>query len=184
VGTGDVLRRDQALGRWVSVHPRRGRHSPTEAKGKIPSLAEVYDEFAEVPINAEIKGERPGNEEAAWRVIESAEERTIMVSESTPTIRRFHEASCGLVATASSSAKLISFYLLSRLGLGRLASPCYQALQGPETYYGLHVVTPGFVRVAHEQGLRVDVWTSTPNPTCAACLATEWTASLPAGHLD
>jgi glycerophosphoryl diester phosphodiesterase len=87
-----------------------------------------------------------------------------VVSESTPTIRRFHEASCGLVARASSSAELISFYLLSRFGLGRLASPRYQALQGPETYYGLHVVTPGFVRVAHEQGLRVDVWTLDTEP--------------------
>jgi glycerophosphoryl diester phosphodiesterase len=63
------------------------------------------------------------------------------------------------VATASSSAELISFYLLSRLGLSRSVRPRYQALQGPETYHGLRIVTPGFIRAAHGQGLRVDVWT-------------------------
>jgi glycerophosphoryl diester phosphodiesterase len=63
------------------------------------------------------------------------------------------------VATASSSAELISFYLLSRLGLSRAVRPRYQALQGPETYYGLRIVTPGLIRAAHGQGLRVDVWT-------------------------
>jgi glycerophosphoryl diester phosphodiesterase len=128
---------------------------------RIPTLEEVYDEFTEVPINVEIKGERPGIEEAVWRIIEEAgaEDRTLVVSENTPTIRRFREVSGGRVATASSSAEMISFYLLSRLGLSRSARPRYQALQGPETYHGLRIVTPGFIRAAHGQGLRIDVWT-------------------------
>jgi glycerophosphoryl diester phosphodiesterase len=139
-----------------------GRTFPYRGEGiRIPTLEEVYDEFTEVPINVEIKGERPGIEEAVWRVIEAAgaEDRTLVVSESTPTIRRFREVSGGRVAAASSSAELISFYLLSRLGLSRSARPRYQALQGPETYHGLRIVTPGFIRAAHERGLRVDVWT-------------------------
>jgi glycerophosphoryl diester phosphodiesterase len=139
-----------------------GRTFPYRGDGiRIPTLEEVYEEFAEVPINVEIKGERPGIEEAVWRIIEEAgaEDRTLVVSESTLTIRRFREVSGGRVATASSSAELISFYLLSRLGLGRSARPRYQALQGPETYYGLRIVTPGFIRAAHGQRLRVDVWT-------------------------
>jgi glycerophosphoryl diester phosphodiesterase len=37
--------------------------------------------------------------------------------------------------------------------------PPYQALQGPETYKGLRVDTPGLMRAAHARGLRVDVWT-------------------------
>jgi glycerophosphoryl diester phosphodiesterase len=140
----------------------RGATFPFRGEGiRIPTLEEVYEEFVEVPINIEIKGERAGIEEAVWRVIEAAgaEERTLVVSESTPTIRRFREASGGRVATASSSVELISFYFLSRLGLSRSARPRFQALQGPETYHGLRVVTPGFIRAAHERGLRVDVWT-------------------------
>jgi glycerophosphoryl diester phosphodiesterase len=144
-----------------------GETFPYRGEGiKIPTLEQVYEEFVEEPINIEIKGERPGIEEAVWRVIEAAEaeERTLVVSESTPTIRRFREASSGRVATASSSMELISFYLLSRVGLSRLSKPRYQALQGPETYHGLRVATPDFVRAAHKQGLRVDVWTIDTEP--------------------
>jgi glycerophosphoryl diester phosphodiesterase len=140
---------------------------PCRGEGiRIPTLEEVYDEFTEVPINVEIKGERPGIEEAVWRVIEAAgaEDRTLVVSESTPTIRRFREVSGGRVATASSSAELILFWLLSRLRLGGLSKPSYQALQGPETYRGLRIVTPELVRGAHKRGLRVDVWTIDHEP--------------------
>ena len=139
-----------------------GATFPFRGEGiRVPTLEEVYDAFLEVPINVEIKGERPGIEEALWRIIESAgaEERTLVVSESAPTIRRFREASGGRVATASSSVELISFYLLSRLGLSGSSKARYQALQGPETYHGLRIMTPGFIRAAHERGLRVDVWT-------------------------
>jgi glycerophosphoryl diester phosphodiesterase len=139
-----------------------GRTFPHRGKDvRVPTLEEVYDEFGELPMNIEIKGKRPGIEEAVWRIIEAAgaEERTLVVSESMTTIRRFRDASGGRVATASSSVELISFYLLSRLGLSGLSRPRYQALQGPETYHGLRIVTSGFIRAAHERGLRVDVWT-------------------------
>jgi glycerophosphoryl diester phosphodiesterase len=139
-----------------------GRTFPYRGQGiRIPTLVEVYDEFVEVPINVEIKGERAGIEEAVWRIIEKAgaENRTLVVSENTPTIRRFREVSSGRVTTASSRAELILFYVLGRLGLGRLVRPRYRSLQGPETYHGLRIVTPGFIRAAHERGLRVDVWT-------------------------
>jgi glycerophosphoryl diester phosphodiesterase len=142
--------------------PDGGETFPHRDAGiRVPTLEEVYDEFTDVPINVEIKGERPGIEQAVWRVIEAAgaEERTLVVSESAATIRRFREVSGGRVATASSSVELISFWLLSRLGLSRSFKPPFQALQGPETYRGLRIVTPAFVRAAHEQGLRVDVWT-------------------------
>jgi glycerophosphoryl diester phosphodiesterase len=146
--------------------PDGGATYPHRGQGiRVPTLGEVYGEFSEVPINVEIKGERPGIEEAVSRVIEGsgAEGRTLVVSESTPTIRRFREASGGGVATAASSAELVSFWLLSRLGLGD-PTPPYQALQGPETYKGLRIVTPGLVRAAHARGLRVDVWTVDEEP--------------------
>jgi glycerophosphoryl diester phosphodiesterase len=145
--------------------PDGGRTYPYRGEGvRIPTMEEVYREFTDVPINVEIKGKRPGIEEAVWRIIEGAEERTLVVSEDSGTIRRFREASGGGVATASSSAELILFWLLSRLRLSGLSKPSYQALQGPETYKGLRIVTPELVRGAHERGLRVDVWTIDHEP--------------------
>src|SRR5919107_1371126 len=50
-----------------------GRTFPHRDQGiKVPTLEEVYDEFDGVPINVEIKGKRPGIEEAVWRIIEAA----------------------------------------------------------------------------------------------------------------
>jgi glycerophosphoryl diester phosphodiesterase len=145
-----------------------GATYPYRNKGvKIPTLKEVYRELSDIPINIEIKGRRPGIEEAVWQVIKSAGagERTLVVSEDSDTIRRFRQATGGRVATASSSAELGSFLFLSRLGLSGLSRPAYQALQGPETYKGLlRVVTPQFVRAAHARDLRVDVWTIDHEP--------------------
>jgi glycerophosphoryl diester phosphodiesterase len=152
-------------GYWFT--PDDGRTYPYRGEGvRIPTMEEVYRQFPDVPINIEIKGKRPGIEEALWRIIEDAgaEERTLVVSEDLRTIRRFREASGGRVATASSSAELISFWLLSRLRLTGLSKPSYQALQGPETYKGLRIVTPELIRGAHERGLRVDVWTIDHEP--------------------
>ena len=87
-----------------------------------------------------------------------------MVSEDSGTIRRFREVSGGRVATVASSAELILFWLLNRLHLGGLSKPSYQALQGPEMYKGLRIVTPELVRAAHERALRVDVWTIDHEP--------------------
>jgi len=146
--------------------PDNGATYPHRGQGiRVPSLDEVYGKFPEVPVNVEIKGDRPGIEEAVSRVIEGAgaEGRTLVVSEDSATIRRFRRASGGRVATASSSAELVSFWLLSRLGLS-VPKPPYQALQGPETYKGLRIVTPGLVRAAHARGLRVDVWTVDEEP--------------------
>jgi glycerophosphoryl diester phosphodiesterase len=154
------------LGRWDAGYrftQDGDKTYPYRGKGlRIPTLEEVYQEFPEVPINVEIKaGTRPGVEEAVWRVIEAAgaEERTLVVSESTAPIHRFRKASRGRVATASSIGEIIVFYLLSRVCLHRLLRPSYRALQGPEVYCGLRIVTPEFVRAAHELGIRVDVWT-------------------------
>ena len=147
--------------------PDGGRTYPYRGEGvRIPTMEEVYREFTDVPINVEIKGKRPGIEKALWRIIEGAgaEERTLVVSEDSGTIRRFREASGRRVATASSSVELIYFWLLSRLRLSGLSKPSYQALQGPETYKGLRIVTSELIRRAHERGLRVDVWTIDHEP--------------------
>jgi glycerophosphoryl diester phosphodiesterase len=170
-GTGPVremmLTEVERLDAGYRFTPDGGRTYPYRGQGVgVPTLEEVYRAFPEVPINVEIKGERPGIEEAVWRVIEAAGagERTLVVSEDSDTIRRFREASGRGVPTASSSAELVSFWLLSRLGLGSTSRPSYRALQGPETYKGLHIVTPDFVRAAHERKLRVDVWTIDAEP--------------------
>jgi glycerophosphoryl diester phosphodiesterase len=149
--------------RGTNTPVRRRPPSLRDKDVKVPTLEEVYEKFPGVPINVEIKAEgRPGAVEEAWRMIREtgAEGRTLVVSQDDGVVRRFRRLTGGKVATGSSIREIITFDLLSRLGLSRLLKPRYQALQGLETYGVLHVVTPGFVREAHELGIRVDVWTT------------------------
>jgi glycerophosphoryl diester phosphodiesterase len=145
-----------------------GKTYPYRGQGvAIPSLEEVYEGLPGVPINVEIKEDQPDIERALWQVIEQAEatDRTLAVSGKTSIIRRFREVSGGRVATGSSATEIAVFELLRRLRLSRLLRPSYQALQVPEGYRNiLRLVTPRFVRVAHQLGVRVDVWTVNTEP--------------------
>jgi glycerophosphoryl diester phosphodiesterase len=140
-----------------------GKTFPWRGKGvTVPTLAQVYQEFPSSPVNIEIKKTPRHNvEQLVAAAIEApgAQSRTLVVSQSWATMRRFREASKNQVATASSTLELLLYWLLSLVHLTWLIDPPFQALQPPEKYKGLRVVRPGFIRAAHRQGLRVDVWT-------------------------
>lgn len=139
-----------------------GATFPWRGKGiTVPTLSQVYAEFPGRPVNIEIKKGRPGIEERVAAVIAAAgaQSRTLVVSQQRSTMERFRTESDYQVATASSTLELLGYWLLSLLHLTWLIDPPFQALQPPERYKGIPIVTPGFVRAAHRQGLRVDVWT-------------------------
>jgi glycerophosphoryl diester phosphodiesterase len=140
-----------------------GTTFPWRGKGvTVPTLDKIYAEFPDKPVNIEIKkGGRPDIEERIAAAIDAADaqSRTLVVSQSRTTIEKFRRASNHQVATASSRFELLGYWLLSLLHLTWLIDPPFQALQPPEKYKGIPIVTPGFVRAAHRQNLRVDVWT-------------------------
>jgi glycerophosphoryl diester phosphodiesterase len=140
-----------------------GSTFPWRGKGvTVPTLDQIYTEFPDRPVNIEIKkGDHPGIEERVAAAIEAAgaQSRTLVVSQSRSTMQRFREVSNHQVATASSKIELLGYWLLSLLHLTWLIDPPFQALQPPENYKGIPIVTRSFVRAAHRQGLRVDVWT-------------------------
>ena len=138
-----------------STYPYRGRGL------RVPTLAEVYEEFPDSPVNIEIKEAQPGVEEAVLEVIREAGAvgRTLVASNRHGVVRRFRRISGGRILTAASRREIARFYLLSRLRLERLYRPAYDALQVPLDHRGTRVVTPRFLEAAHARGVRVDVWT-------------------------
>jgi glycerophosphoryl diester phosphodiesterase len=74
-------------------------------------------------------------------------------------VKRFRKVSGGHVSSGASRWEIGVFYIASRLRLGRLIRPAYDALQVPLRHRGIPVVTPRFIRAAHARGVRVDVWT-------------------------
>lgn len=152
-----------ALDAGYLFSPDDGRTFPWRGRGvRVPTLAQVYAEFPTVPVNIEIKrGGLPDIEQRVADVVAAAgaQERTLVVSQSWATMRRFRKVSGGAVATASSLWELLGWWLLGLVQLTGLVDPAFQALQPPEKFWGLRIVSRGFVRAAHRRGLRVDVWT-------------------------
>jgi glycerophosphoryl diester phosphodiesterase len=142
--------------------PDRGMTYPFRGHGvQVPTLEEIYQRFPHHPVVIELKEDRPGAAESLWSTVESAgaQERTMVATNTTALIKRFRSASEGTVATAASVGEFAVFWGLSLVHLQRLYKPPFQALQPPEVYKGIRVVTPRFIRKAHDSGLRVDVWT-------------------------
>ena len=165
-GTGLVAEKTlvelQALDAAHNFTPDGGSTFPWRGRGvRIPTLEALYQAFPDRAINVELKGHRAGFEEAVLRVIEAAggQSRTLVVTDRRAAIRRFRRASKGTVATAASIVELAVFWILTLLHLSDLYNPRFQALQPPEKYKGVRILTRRLVREAHRRGLRIDVWT-------------------------
>nr|WP_276612092.1 glycerophosphodiester phosphodiesterase [Kineococcus vitellinus] len=170
-GTGPVaeltLAELQRLDAGHRFQPEGATGFPWRGRGvRIPTLAAIYREFPDRPVNIELKSRRAGAEEAVWRVVEAAgaQRRTLVVTTSGAAIRRFRRASGGTVATGASVGEFAIHRLLGLTGLGGLHAPAFQALQPPDTWHGVRVTTAGAVRRARADGLRVDVWTVDDEP--------------------
>jgi glycerophosphoryl diester phosphodiesterase len=140
--------------------PDGGRTHPYRGRGiRIPTLAEVYEEFPAACVNVDIKEPKQGAEEAVLRAMRDSGERSLVVSEDHAVVRRLRRVSGGHISTGASRLEITAFYILSKLRLERLVRPAYDALQVPVDYRGISLVTRGFVESAHSRGVRVDVWT-------------------------
>jgi glycerophosphoryl diester phosphodiesterase len=142
--------------------PDGGCTHPYRRRGvRIPTLAEVYEQFPDASVNIDIKEPQPGVEEAVLRVIQEAgaEGRSLVVSANPAVVWRFRRVRGGRISTGASRLETGAFYLLSKLRLERLCRPAYDALQVPVEYEGITLATPRFVEAAHSRGVRVDVWT-------------------------
>jgi glycerophosphoryl diester phosphodiesterase len=140
--------------------PDGGRTRPYHGL-RVPTLAEVLQEFPGVSVNIDMKEGRQGIEAAVLAVLREAgaEGRSLVVSSRHGAVRRFRRISGGRISTGASRWETGVFYLLSRLRLERLIRPDYDALQVPLQHRGIPLVTRRFVQAAHARGVRVDVWT-------------------------
>jgi glycerophosphoryl diester phosphodiesterase len=128
---------------------------------RVPELGEVLRDFPGHKVNIDIKEEQPGVEAALLETIEGADagDRVLVVSEMPAVVERIRELSGNAISTGASRQEIGDFYRLSRLRLEFLVRPPYDALQVPVEYGGREVVTPRFLKAAHDRGVRVDVWT-------------------------
>lgn len=123
---------------------------------RIPLFEEVLETFPHTRLNVDVKSREagPGLVEIIRR--HGAEGRVLVASEREANRRALREYPG---PWGASRRQIRRFWLLHRLPGGRLYTPRADALQVPETYRGIRVVTPRFVREAHARNLPVHVWT-------------------------
>jgi glycerophosphoryl diester phosphodiesterase len=165
-GTGLVRRMTfhevQSLDVGYRFTPDGGTTYPYRGRGvRVPELGEVLHEFPGHKVNIDVKEEQPGVEAALLETIKDADagDRVLVVSEMPAVVERVRELSGNSISTGASRREIRDFYRLSRLRLEFLVRPPYDALQVPVEYGGREVVTPRFIKAAHNRGVRVDVWT-------------------------
>lgn len=138
-----------------------GRTFPYRDRGlSVPTLDEVLAAFPETPILIELKDDDPALAEAVAARIRRHEagDRVMVASFHDRTLQHFRAIAPG-IATSLAHDESLRFVILQRLGLTAFYQPPGVALQVPEYSGRLKVFSGGLVRLAHERGLEVHVWT-------------------------
>jgi glycerophosphoryl diester phosphodiesterase len=146
-----------------------GQTYPFRGQGvTIPTLREVFERYPTKLINIDLKEPVPGKEARLWPTIHAARaaDRVIVGSFVCASLRAFRRLAGGAVATSACPREVLAFILLAlsptlRRGMhaAGLWRPAYHALQVPEVHKGIRIVSPASIRVAHQLGIQVHVWT-------------------------
>jgi glycerophosphoryl diester phosphodiesterase len=142
--------------------PDNGASFPYRDQGiTIPTLREVFERFPTTRINIDLKESTPEREERLWALIQEfeAEDRVCAGCFTYAALARFRRLTGGRVATSASSREVRSFLLAAVSHTASWLRPSYDALQVPDTYGAVRVVSRTSVEAAHRIGLEVHVWT-------------------------
>ncbi len=140
----------------------------------VPTLAEVLERFPQKRINIDLKQTDPERERRLWRLIldNEAQDRVLVASGNVHDgIIRFRELCQGQIATSASAPEIRNFVLACFFHTTSRLRPAYDALQVPEIYRGIRVVSLRTIGVAHRFGLDVHVWTIDDAPTMQLLLS-------------
>lgn len=141
--------------------PDGGSTYPFRSQGiGVPLLEEVLTALPKAFVNIEIKQERPAIETLVLEVVRrtGSEARVLLASEKDGVMRRLRRLAGG-IPTSCSRGEVAAFLKWVQSGMAGRYLPGGVALQVPETYQGIGIVTPQTVRAAHAAGLEVHVWT-------------------------
>lgn len=129
----------------------------------VPTFAEMATMFPEAGWVVDLKAE--GTEEPLADAIAEFDlsDRVIVGSFSNERIERFRRLTAGKVATSTPPRETLRAVMVAaapRLNKGAgVFHPTTCALQVPATWYGVPIVSPGLVSLAHAAGRLVHVWT-------------------------
>jgi glycerophosphoryl diester phosphodiesterase len=154
----DELRKLDAGYRWTDDG---GKTYPYRGKGvQVPTLEEVFKRHPRMRVVVEMKVRTAEFARSLCKLTRGAgmSQRALVASFDYGTLDAFRQA-CPEVATSMSLREAQVFFGLSVLRLSAAYSPDAVALQVPERFSGVEVLTPVLVRAAKNRNLRVHAWT-------------------------
>lgn len=140
----------------------------------IPTLREVFELFPSTRINIDLKESTPDREERLWALIQEfeVEERICAGCFDHMALVRFRRLTGGRVATSASPREVRNFLLAAMSHTTRWwLRPAYDALQVPDTYGAIRIISRTSVEAAHRIGIDVHVWTVDERAHMQALLA-------------
>jgi glycerophosphoryl diester phosphodiesterase len=160
-GTGDAealtLEELRCFDAGYRFTPDGGQTFPFRDQGaRIPTLEEVLEAVAGLPVVAEIKSARAGHAMGEWLESHPEHERILVGGfdrDQVDPAGRHARWRCAY------QDELRGYVLLGKIGLGGLKAPTVDAAMVPEKRGPIRIVTRGFVRRAHSDGIGVFVWT-------------------------
>jgi glycerophosphoryl diester phosphodiesterase len=135
------------------------RFNPLEPTAGVPTLDGVLRRYPSVKTIVELKQRTPGLARAVVEVVRRADAtgRVCVGSFSLRAMRAVRAQEASLATSAAKiEVRLALYRSWCRWPLGR---PRYAAFQVPDTNGFTRVVSPAFVRMAHQAGVAVQVWT-------------------------
>lgn len=140
----------------------RGTTYPFRDRGHtFMDLNGLFESFPEQRFNIELKDNDPSQVDGYLELLRrhGAEEKVLTASQHRSNIRMVRKKMPGL-ATSFAMWEVIGMFSLFKTGfLFTKKSFSADALQIPEFYGTSRIVSPSFIRQAHDRGIRVHVWT-------------------------
>lgn len=156
--TYDQLKNLDAAYNWS---PEDGPTFPYRGKGiSYVSLEEVFKAFPDMRFNIDMKQKDPPIYAAFCEMVRkyNMQDKVVAASFSHQNTVAFRKL-CPEVTTAADETETRVFVFMNFAYLGAWYSPDFKVFQVPVKSSGITVITPHFVRAAHDRNLRVDVWT-------------------------
>ncbi|MBX3001647.1 MAG: glycerophosphodiester phosphodiesterase [Caldilineaceae bacterium] len=138
-----------------------GRSFPFRGQGiTVPTLEEIFQTLPQMPMIIEIKQAEPSIVDALCGLIRryGRQEDVIIGSFHVDVLREMRQR-CPEVATSAHTNEVRLFLALNFLRLTKVYSPAPLAFQVPTRQDNIEIVTPSFVRSAHERGMQIHTWT-------------------------
>ncbi len=164
-GTGEIesmtLDELKKLDAGYNWSPDDGATFPFRGQGiTIPTMEEVFTAFPDTHMTIEIKKTNASMAKPFCELIRKhdMQDKVLIASFHDERLAEFRET-CPEVATSSAKNETTAFVLITKPFLGSFYSPKFFSLQVPEESSGITVMTPAFVKAAHERNLAVEPWT-------------------------